>query len=175
MHDLPASCVSFLSSNCAAIESICILVVICTIDFYTHRYAITESIMQILVHSYRMFNLVTNFRTKNNLFTFQVGFSHSRILRTVIQHACSRFPSLVPCNNAWTALSRKLQSSKQAEAIHKGTSKQKVFVIFGGDTSERQVSLMSGTNVWLNLQSFDDVRSLVFNICSILDASALFL
>jgi len=108
---------------------------------------ITESIMQILVHSYRMFNLVTNFRTKNNLFTFQVGFSHSRILRTVIQHACSRFPSLVPCNNAWTALSRKLQSSKQAEAIHKGTSKQKVFVIFGGDTSERQVSLMSGTNV----------------------------
>lgn len=34
---------------------------------------------------------------------------------------------------------------------------QKVFVIFGGDTSERQVSLMSGTNVWLNLQAFDDV------------------
>lgn len=34
---------------------------------------------------------------------------------------------------------------------------KKVFVIFGGDTSERQVSLMSGTNVWLNLQAFDDV------------------
>ncbi|OEL26382.1 hypothetical protein BAE44_0012600 [Dichanthelium oligosanthes] len=33
----------------------------------------------------------------------------------------------------------------------------KVFVIFGGDTSERQVSLMSGTNVWLNLQGFDDL------------------
>ena len=29
---------------------------------------ITESIMQILVHSYRMFNLVTNFRTKNKPF-----------------------------------------------------------------------------------------------------------
>ena len=68
MHDLPASCVSFLSSNCAAIESICILVVICTIDFYTHCYAITESIMQILVHSYITFNLVTNFRTKNKPF-----------------------------------------------------------------------------------------------------------
>jgi hypothetical protein len=107
-----------------------------------------------------MLNFVTNFRTKNN--TFQVGFSHSRILRTVVQHACSRFPSLVPCNNAWTALSRKLQPSKQLEAIHKGTSRQKVFVIFGGDTSERQVSLMSGTNVWLNLQGFDDVRSLAF-------------
>ncbi|TVU37113.1 hypothetical protein EJB05_10406, partial [Eragrostis curvula] len=86
-----------------------------------------------------------------------VGFSHSRILRTIVQHACTRFPSLVPCNNAWTALSRKLLSEKQAEATHKGTSKQKVFVIFGGDTSERQVSLMSGTNVWLNLQGFDDL------------------
>ncbi|RCV14647.1 hypothetical protein SETIT_2G441600v2 [Setaria italica] len=86
-----------------------------------------------------------------------VGFSHSQILRTVVQHACSRFPSLVPFNNARTALSRKLQPSKQAESIQKGTSRQKVFVIFGGDTSERQVSLMSGTNVWLNLQGFDDL------------------
>ncbi|BAT03337.1 Os07g0691200, partial [Oryza sativa Japonica Group] len=73
------------------------------------------------------------------------------------QHACSRYPSLVPCSNAWTALSRKIQAAKQAEAIQKGTSKKKVFVIFGGDTSERQVSLMSGTNVWLNLQGFDDL------------------
>ncbi|XP_039797344.1 D-alanine--D-alanine ligase-like isoform X2 [Panicum virgatum] len=104
-------------------------------------------------------NLISGMEQTSFLFqqASAVGFSHSRILRTVIQHACSRFPSLVPCNNAWTALSRKLQSSKQAEAIHKGTSKQKVFVIFGGDTSERQVSLMSGTNVWLNLQSFDDL------------------
>ncbi|KAG2647743.1 uncharacterized protein LOC120694924 isoform X1 [Panicum virgatum] len=104
-------------------------------------------------------NLISGMEQTSFLFqqASAVGFSHSRILRTVIQHACSRFPSLVPCNNAWTALSRKLQSSKQAEAIHKGTSKQKVFVIFGGDTSERQVSLMSGTNVWLNLQGFDDL------------------
>lgn len=112
-----------------------------------------------------MLNFVTNFRTKNN--TFQVGFSHSRILRTVVQHACSRFPSFLPCNNAWTALSRKLQPSKQVEAIHKGTSRQKVFVIFGGDTSERQVSLMSGTNVWLNLQGFDDVRPLAFKYLTV--------
>ncbi|XP_025802448.1 uncharacterized protein LOC112881795 isoform X2 [Panicum hallii] len=104
-------------------------------------------------------NLISGMEQTSFLFqqASAVGFSHSRILRTVIQHACSRFPSLVPCNNAWTALSRKLKSSKQAEAIHKGTSKQKVFVIFGGDTSERQVSLMSGTNVWLNLQGFDDL------------------
>ncbi|KAG0541638.1 hypothetical protein BDA96_02G034200 [Sorghum bicolor] len=104
-------------------------------------------------------NLISGMEQTSFLFqqASAVGFSHSRILRTVVQHACSRFPSLVPCNNAWTALSRKLQPSKQIGAIHKGTSRQKVFVIFGGDTSERQVSLMSGTNVWLNLQGFDDL------------------
>ncbi|KAF0908581.1 hypothetical protein E2562_026630 [Oryza meyeriana var. granulata] len=104
-------------------------------------------------------NLISGMEQTSFLFqqASKVGFSHSRILRTIVQHACSRFPSLVPCSNAWTALSRKMQSAKQAEAIQKGTSKKKVFVIFGGDTSERQVSLMSGTNVWLNLQGFDDL------------------
>ncbi|CAN6206535.1 unnamed protein product [Urochloa humidicola] len=104
-------------------------------------------------------NLISGMEQTSFLFqqASAVGFSHSRILRTVIQHACSRFPSLVPCKNAWATLSKNLQLSKQAEAIHKGTSRKKVFVIFGGDTSERQVSLMSGANVWLNLQGFDDL------------------
>lgn len=39
---------------------------------------------------------------------------------------------------------------------------KKVYVIFGGDTSERQVSLMSGTNVWLNLRASDDVSFRVY-------------
>ncbi|EER99943.2 hypothetical protein SORBI_3002G427800 [Sorghum bicolor] len=84
-------------------------------------------------------NLISGMEQTSFLFqqASTVGFSHSRILRTVVQHACSRFPYLVPCNNAWTALSRKLQPSKQIGAIHKGTSRQKVFVIFRGDTSER--------------------------------------
>lgn len=50
-------------------------------------------------------------------------------------------------------------SSLLSEALPKCEGTRKVFVIFGGDTSERQVSLMSGTNVWLNLQAFDDVSS----------------
>jgi D-alanine-D-alanine ligase-like ATP-grasp enzyme len=29
---------------------------------------------------------------------------------------------------------------------------KKVYVLFGGNTAERQVSVMSGTNVWLKLQ-----------------------
>ncbi|CAN6467171.1 unnamed protein product [Victoria cruziana] len=49
------------------------------------------------------------------------------------------------------------QASKHNETRHKGKIRNKVFVIFGGETSERQVSLMSGTNVWLNLQSFNDL------------------
>ncbi|VAH41841.1 unnamed protein product [Triticum turgidum subsp. durum] len=104
-------------------------------------------------------NLISGMEQTSFLFqqASKVGFSHSRILRTIVQHACSRFPSLVPSNNAWTALSRKMQSAKQAEIIQNDTCKQKAFVIFGGDTSERQVSLMSGTNVWLNLQGFDDL------------------
>ncbi|WVZ67162.1 hypothetical protein U9M48_016282 [Paspalum notatum var. saurae] len=104
-------------------------------------------------------NLISGMEQTSFLFqqASAVGFSHSRILRAVVQHACSRFPSLNPCNNAWTTLSRKLQRSKQAEATQRGNCRQKVFVIFGGDTSERQVSLMSGTNVWLNLQGFDDL------------------
>ena len=87
----------------------------------------------------------------------QVGFSHSNILRTVIQRACLRFPSLRRSRNAWNALARRLKSTKPAKVNSKNQGAQKVFVIFGGDTSERQVSLMSGTNVWLNLQAFDDV------------------
>jgi D-alanine-D-alanine ligase-like ATP-grasp enzyme len=43
------------------------------------------------------------------------------------------------------------------EAFNKQEGIRKIFVLFGGDTSERQVSLMSGTNVWLNLLAFDEV------------------
>lgn len=91
------------------------------------------------------------------IFIFQVGFSHSQILRTVIQHACLRFPSLLPRSNAWNALSRNLRPAQNTEFIPIDRGTQKVFVVFGGETSERQVSLMSGTNVWLNLQGCDDV------------------
>lgn len=48
-------------------------------------------------------------------------------------------------------------SSQRTEAITQHESVQKAFVIFGGNTSERQVSLMSGTNVWLNLRASADV------------------
>jgi D-alanine-D-alanine ligase-like ATP-grasp enzyme len=83
----------------------------------------------------------------------KVGFSHSNILRSIIHHACSRF-NLNKSSHSPT-------SSKPPQlpgAFKKPEGTRKVFVIFGGNTSERQVSLMSGTNVWLNLQSFDDLE-----------------
>ena len=62
----------------------------------------------------------------------------------------------------------------QDNISHNFRSSQKVFVIFGGETSERQVSLMSGTNVWLNLRSFDDVI-FSLNKCSCQSFDGIFL
>ncbi|XP_023641660.1 uncharacterized protein LOC17893266 isoform X2 [Capsella rubella] len=50
-----------------------------------------------------------------------------------------------------------ISGMEQTSFLFQQASK-KVFVIFGGDTSERQVSVMSGTNVWINLQRFVDLN-----------------
>ncbi|XP_072974647.1 uncharacterized protein [Typha angustifolia] len=104
-------------------------------------------------------NMISGMEQTSFLFqqASKVGLSHSHILRMILQHACLRFPSLGPHSTAWNALPRKSQSSQHAEIIPMDRRAQKVFVIFGGETSERQVSLMSGTNVWLNLQHFNDL------------------
>lgn len=91
------------------------------------------------------------------LFNIQVGFSHSNILRTIIYRACMRFSNLTSFSRGSGHLPRRLKSSHISEVFSNSERTRKVFVIFGGATSERQVSLMSGTNVWLNLQDFDDV------------------
>lgn len=54
-------------------------------------------------------------------------------------------------------------SHQESPEVSKHRAARKVFVIFGGETSERQVSLMSGTNVWLNLLAFDDVSMQALN------------
>lgn len=91
-----------------------------------------------------------------NYFDIQVGFSHLNILRSIIYRACTRFPKLASLSSVSGHLHRS-ETSLLNETLSKQEGIHKVFVIFGGDTSERQVSLMSGTNVWLNLQAFDDV------------------
>ncbi|KAH6777938.1 D-alanine-D-alanine ligase family [Perilla frutescens var. frutescens] len=104
-------------------------------------------------------NLISGMEQTSFLFqqASKVGFSHSNILRTVIQHACLRFPGF----HQYSAVSSPSLRKKHSETnrtLAKHQDRQKVYVIFGGDTSERQVSLMSGTNVWLNLQAFDDLE-----------------
>jgi D-alanine--D-alanine ligase len=75
---------------------------------------------------------------EQNSFMFQqaakLGMSHSKILEHILSNACNHYNK--PIN---------------LDTIDHGIKKM-VHVIFGGSTAERQVSVMSGTNVWLKLQ-----------------------
>ncbi|KAK7395025.1 hypothetical protein VNO78_15566 [Psophocarpus tetragonolobus] len=105
-------------------------------------------------------NLISGMEQTSFLFqqASKVGFSHTNILRSIIHHACLRFPNLASVSG----LSGQLPSKSKSLTLNKSFSchegARKVFIIFGGDTSERQVSLMSGTNVWLNLLAFHDLE-----------------
>jgi len=75
---------------------------------------------------------------EQNSFLFQqashLGMSHKDLLFYVVKNSCLRQGITFP----------------EITEIHK--KRKSVSVIFGGATSERQVSLMSGTNVWLKLR-----------------------
>jgi D-alanine--D-alanine ligase len=81
---------------------------------------------------------------EQNSFLFRqsslLGLSHQQTLYHIIQSACRRFNVTCP----------PLQKQKTNNCLP-------VYVLFGGKNAERQVSLMSGTNVWLKL-----LRSLQF-------------
>ncbi|KAH9736822.1 d-alanine-d-alanine ligase family [Citrus sinensis] len=119
-------------------------------------------------------NLISGMEQTSFLFqqASKVGFSHSNILRTIIGHACSRFPNLASYNSVSSHLPGRSSGSKPTEALNKREGIREVFVIFGGDTSERQVSLMSGTNVWLNLQAFNDIEVTPCLLASSIDCSS---
>ncbi len=77
---------------------------------------------------------------EQNSFLFQqasrVGMTHADIFAHIVARACTKhgIPFSFPCR--WT-----------------GEGKKRVNIIMGGGNSERQVSLMSGTNAWLKLRS----------------------
>ena len=75
---------------------------------------------------------------EQNSFLFQqasrLGMSHSDLLRYVVKNSCKKQKIIFP------------------ESSNEMKTGKLVSVIFGGKTSERQVSLMSGTNVWLKLR-----------------------
>ncbi|CAK8542074.1 unnamed protein product [Lathyrus sativus] len=105
-------------------------------------------------------NMISGMEQTSFLFqqASKVGFSHTNILRSIVHHACLRFPNIAPASSISGQIPRSSKSSEINKPLPHRKGDQKVFVIFGGDTSERQVSLMSGTNVWLNLLGFSDLE-----------------
>lgn len=86
------------------------------------------------------FNPLSGMEQNSFLFqqTSRIGFSHSDILRYVVKSAARRSGIRFP-------VSRDRQAPRPR--------RKPVSVLFGGSTSERQVSVMSGTNVWLKLRN----------------------
>lgn len=85
---------------------------------------------------------------EQNSFLFQqaarAGLSHRDILSRVIASAAARYGKTQP-----------------TRIVHEN-KKSPVFVLCGGNTAERQVSLMSGTNVWLKLRQSHDYSPTLF-------------
>ena len=83
------------------------------------------------------FNLVSGMEQNSFLFmqASRLGMSHRDLLRYVVKNACRREGLTLPPDEELPRRGRKPLS-----------------VLFGGGTAERQVSLMSGTNVWLKLR-----------------------
>ena len=79
---------------------------------------------------------------EQNSFVFQqssrIGFTHKDFVRYVLKSACLRYGIEMP----------------EEEKID-NKNKKKVNVLFGGINAEREVSLMSGTNIWLKLLKSD--------------------
>lgn len=71
----------------------------------------------------------------------QAGMTHRDVLRLVVSRACARNGLPVP-TDAWSA---------GAGPSAPPAAREPVLVLFGGTTAERQVSALSGTNVWLKL------------------------
>ena len=75
---------------------------------------------------------------EQNSFLFRqasiLGQTHKEALNYIIKRACDRYQIKFP----------DLKSSRNKDCLP-------VYVVFGGKNSERQVSLMSGANVWLKL------------------------
>jgi len=90
---------------------------------------------------------------EQNSFLFQqasrIGMSHSEVLNFIVKNACRR-QGITTNDNS------------KIKPVTTNNQKKPVHVLFGGNTSERQVSLMSGTNVWLKLKKSKQYASKPF-------------
>jgi D-alanine--D-alanine ligase len=107
------------------------------------------------------FNPISGMEQNSFLFiqASRVGMTHSDTLNAVVTRAAGRY-GLIPLPSreglGVGAISKNeaglLRSAPLPTPPHKGEGTTAVRVLFGGATAERQVSLMSGTNVWLKLR-----------------------
>ena len=83
------------------------------------------------------FNPVSGMEQNSFLFmqAARIGMTHRDVLTYVVRNACRRHGIKFP------------------EEKKSKTKKKQINVIFGGDSAERQVSLMTGTNAWLKLRN----------------------
>lgn len=89
------------------------------------------------------FNPISGMEQNSFLFmqSSRIGMSHSDVLTHILKSACRRHNIDYP-----ETLSLKSKAKR----------KEKINVLFGGKTAERQVSVMSGTNVWLKLRKSEE-------------------
>ena len=89
------------------------------------------------------FNIISGMEQNSFLFqqSSRIGLSHQDTMRFILNSACKR---------------RNISALLENPFLNKNSSNEKkrkpVAVLFGGETAEKQVSLMSGTNVWQKLR-----------------------
>lgn len=86
------------------------------------------------------FNPISGMEQNSFLFmqSSRIGMSHQDVLRYILKSACRRY---------------KIDFPSGPDAATKPKARKKINILFGGKTAERQVSVMSGTNVWLKLRN----------------------
>lgn len=92
-------------------------------------------------------NIISGFEENSFLFkqTATCGMTHGSTIHHILQSACRRYRLSLP--------------PRQQDSVH---AEQEIFIISGGKSSERQVSLMSGRNVWFKLSGQADIATTPF-------------
>lgn len=90
------------------------------------------------------FNPISGMEQNSFLFmqSARIGMSHRDVLKHIVKSACRRHD--IKFENC----DLRIENSKSKIA----NRKSQINILFGGKTAERQVSVMSGTNVWLKLK-----------------------
>lgn len=84
------------------------------------------------------FNPISGMEQNSFLFmqSAQLGFSHRSLLEFILKNACRRYGLKI-----------------NEKPVVENLKRKKINVLFGGNTAERQVSVMTGTNAWLKLRN----------------------